>query len=365
MKRYSGVRQIVQGVYEINYRAYKKATRHFERVKACSMQEAYQIRAEKMASASRQFQISSDGTSRLHAGLSEIWDSIEKSLLSENRPRRTILRYRKTFFRLFSIFKDKKFPNMSEASRISLTFLEEYKSYYCVDLGMQGGWRAELIVVKAIIGRMYRLGYCEESAVNIRKRLKAPKAIKKAFPDISISKIKELLSFIKTDRPDYYPLIYFIVRTGRRIEESTLIERRDVVWDGIRPTQINIRWETTKMREDAPLKSLDAELENVIRQAYKEGTKHRAPWLFLNRHGKKCSQTRIRNYLKEVSQKITGVTVTPHYFRHRFFTECGKNNLPLIDVMEISGLKDVKIMNKYYEHGTVEGRANVLEKTRF
>ncbi|MDD3906214.1 MAG: site-specific integrase [Candidatus Omnitrophica bacterium] len=365
MKRYSGVRLIERGVYEINYRPYKKASRVFKRVKADSLQEADQVRAEAKAAASRQFQISSDGKSRLHAGLSEIWDSIDKSLQSENRPRRTILRYRKTFFRLFSEFKDKKFPNMQEASRISLTFLEEYKSYYCVDLGMQGGWRAELIVVKAIIGRMYRLGYCEEAAVNLRKLLQAPKAIKKSFPDIPVSKIKELLSFIKSDRPDYYPLMYFIVRTGRRIEESTLIERRDVVWNGIRPMQINIRAETTKMRENAPLKSLDAELEDVVRQAYKSSMRHKAPWLFLNKHGKKCSQTRVRNYLKESSLNIIGVEITPHYFRHRFFTECGKNNLPLIDVMEISGLKDVKIMNKYYSHGTVEGRANVLEKTGF
>lgn len=365
MKRYSGVRQKREGVYEIYFRPYRKAKRIFDTVTANSMQDAYQIRAERMAAANRQYQISSDGQSRLHAGLPEIWDSIEKNLRSENRPRRTVLRYRKTFFRLFSEFRDKKFPNMQEVSRITLTFLEEYKSYYCVDLGMQGGWRAELIVVKAIIGRMFKLGYCEEAVVNLRKHLKSPKSVKKAFPDIPVSKIKELLSFIKGDRPDYYPLMYFIVRTGRRIEETTLIERRDVIWNGIRPTQINIRAETTKMREDAPLKSLDAELEDVVRQAYKSSIRHKAPWLFLNKHGKKCSQTRVRNYLKESSLKIIGVEITPHYFRHRFFTECGKNNLPLIDVMEISGLRDVKIMNKYYSHGTVEGRANVLEKTGF
>jgi integrase len=254
---------------------------------------------------------------------------------------------------------------MQELSRVSIPFLEEYRIYYCVDLGRQGGWRAELTVVKAIIGRMYRLGYCEEAAVTMLKRLKKPKANTKEYPDIPVTKIKDLLTFIRTDRPDYFKLIYFIARTGRRIEEATLVERRDISWDGIKPIRINVRAETTKMKEKAPLDSLDAELENIIRQAYQESLKHKAPWLFLNRHGKKCSQTRIRNYLKESSLKITGVEITPHYFRHRFFTECGKNNLPLIDVMAISGLKDVKVMANYYSHSTVAGRANVLEKTRF
>lgn len=364
MKRYPGVRQIEQGVYEINYRPYKKSERVFKRVHAGSMQEASQMRAKEMTTAREQLDIAPEVKSRLYAGLPEIWDGIYRSLLSENRPKKTILRYQKTFNRLFVDFKDKKFPSMQVPSQIGLSFFEEYKNYYCVDLQRPKGWRAELIIVKAIVGRMDRLGYCSEELVKKLKTVKKPKASKKKYPDISVTKIKELLQFIKNDRPDYYNPIYFISRTGRRIEETMLIERRDISWDGIRPVRLNIRAETTKMKEEAPLESLDIDLEHLIQQANRDGLKHKALQLFLNRRGKKCKQSSIRNYLKKMSLEIIGEEITPHYFRHRFFTECANNNLPIVDVMAISGLRDLEVMTKYYCHSTSVGRANVLENTR-
>jgi len=363
MKRHTGVRQIEQGVYEINYRSGKR--RYFKRVDAISMQEAHQKRAEEMVLTMKELAVTPEEKSRLCAGLPEIWDSIHRSLLSEDRPKKTILRYQKTFNRLFVEFKQKKFLSMQVPSQIGLSYFEEYKNYYCVDLKRVKGWRAELIIVKAIINRMNRLGYCSDELVKKLKAIKKPKASKKEYPDIPATKIMELLQFIKNDRPDYYRPIRFISRTGRRIEETSLIERADVRWDGIRPVRINIRAETTKMKESAPLDSLDSDLEDIIQQAYREGLNHKAPQLFLSKQGKKCSQSRIRNYLKEVSLKIIEKEITPHYFRHRFFTECGKNNLPIVDVMAISGLKDIEVMTRYYSHSTVMGRSNVLEKTGF
>jgi integrase len=61
---------------------------------------------------------------------------------------------------------------------------------------------------------------------------------------------------------------------------------------------------------------------------------------------------------------VIGITITPHYFRHRFFTECGKANVPLADVKAISGIKDIQVLLNYYSHTTNEGQDKVLDVTR-
>ena len=123
---------------------------------------------------------------------------------------------------------------------------------------------------------------------------------------------------IKQDRPDYYYPLYFISRTGRRINETTLIEQKDVEWKGLSVVRLNIRAEITKMRQNAPLRKLDQDLEKIVSEAYKIGLKHKEPYLFLNMYGRKCTPDKVREYLKKASREVIGQEITPHYFRHRF-----------------------------------------------
>jgi hypothetical protein len=98
--------------------------------------------------------------------------------------------------------------------------------------------------------------------------------------------------------------------------------------------------------------------------AYKNSKQHKAQYLFLNRLNQKCQKSKIRDLLVETSKGLFGISIGgPHYFRHRFFTEAGKKNLPIADVMAISGLRDPKVLIEYYQHSTVDGRAKVLEET--
>lgn len=127
---------------------------------------------------------------------------------------------------------------------------------------------------------------------------------------------------------------------------------------------IEIRAETTKTKTKAPLNIFDQDLENFIREAYLSSFPHRAPYLFLNRRHKKFNQRQICLYLKKMSKEILGVAITPHYFRHRFCTECAKANLSIPDVKAISGIKDTDVLLEYYTHQTLEGKAKVLEATR-
>lgn len=159
----------------------------------------------------------------------------------EDKPRKTRLHYQKTYWRMFGDFRNLKFPHIQNHNQLTLPFFVHYKNYYCNELNRPKGLRAELIYVKAIMKRMYKLGYCSEKIIkDIAEHINKPKPNKKHYPEITNSKINELLAFIKKDRPDYYGPIYLMKRTGRRIEETTLIERRDIVWHGIKPIKINI-----------------------------------------------------------------------------------------------------------------------------
>lgn len=365
MKKYAGVKLTSAGNYQINFRITKGGQRFWDTVKASSMQEAYNLRAEFIAKNRNALQGPAAEKLRLTTGFSTVWEGIGEGLQGERKPRKTYLHYQKTFWRMFGDFRSLKFPYIENSNQLSLAFFEQYKNYYCNELGRPRGLRAELIIVKAIMKRMYRLGYCSEKIIkDIAEHIKKPKPNKKQYPDITNSKISELLAFIRKDRSDYYRPIYFMKRTGRRVEETTLIEKRDVIWSGIKPIRINIREETTKTDEYAPLNKLDTELEVFISQAYKDSSKHLSPYLFLTKQGKKFNQRRICEYLKEASDKIIGIKITSHYFRHRYWVECGKSNVPIIDAMAISGNKDSDVVIAFYSHSTNDGLAKVLELTR-
>ena len=68
--------------------------------------------------------------------------------------------------------------------------------------------------------------------------------------------------------------------------------------------------------------------------------------------------------MKDVSEKIIGTKITSHYFRHRYWVECGKNGVPIVDAMAISGNKDPDVVIAFYSHSTNDGLAKVLELTR-
>jgi len=365
MKRYVGIKETKAGNYQVNFRLSKGGRRFWETVEANSMQEASNKRAEMIVRKQKELETPEAEKLRLTSGFSDVWEGINDGLLGERKPRKTLLHYQKVFWRMFGEFRSLKFPYIQNPSQLTLAFFEQYKSYYSNELNRPKGLRGELIYVKAIMKRMYKLGFCSEKIIkDIAEHIKKPRPNKKQYPEISNSKINELLAFIKQDRPEYYRPVYFMKRTGRRVEETTLIERRDVIWEGIKPVKINIRAEITKTDEYAPLNKLDSELESFISQAYKESAKHKAPYLFLTKRGKKLYQHRICDYLKEVSEKIVGVKITNHYFRHRYWVECGKNNVPIVDAMAISGNKDPDVVIAFYSHSTSEGLAKVLELTR-
>lgn len=366
MKKYSGIRETEAGTYELNCRPFKGAKREFTRIQAGSKQEASIKRAEWITSLIKAKEPATE--QRANGSFAEAWASLERNMEGDKLPYRTKHKFGMVFNRLFIDFRAKRFIHITTPAQLSLPFFEEYKGYYSTDLGRPEGVRTEMTFVKAIVRRLRKLGYCSEQVVKSLELVRIPKPTKKHYPEITDTKMKEFFTRIKVERPDFYDAAFFMLKTGRRIEETTLIERKDVVWSGINPIKINIRAEITKTDTAAPLTYLDEELTSLIRGAYQKSSKYKAPYLFLAQsqryHGvaaAKIRQWSIQQFLGNLSEEVLGVRITPHYFRHRFCTKAGMNNLPLVDAMAISGIRDVKILTQYYSHSTTTGQAKVLE----
>ncbi|NQU73483.1 MAG: site-specific integrase [Candidatus Omnitrophica bacterium] len=362
-KKTKGVHHIQGDIYRIDYQV--AGNRNQQWIKATSLKEAKIIRAEHIVGLRKQMPVPENEQSRFNATFEEVWGKLHADLQADGLPRKTFLRYRKVFERVCD-FRNKKYPHIKSVSQVTLPFLTEYRGYFVNTLkrSPNGGLRAELIVLKAMLRRLKRLGFCDKTIIESLDELKRPKGGKKMYPNITNSQIKNLLNYINKNKPCYYYPIYFMCRTGRRVEETTLIERRDIVWAGLNPSKINIRPETTKTKEETPLERIDEDLAKVMKEAYNFGSKHKTVYLFCNNRGKKCSSRTLLRHLSDVSQKIIGIKITPHYFRHRFLTECGKANVPLIDTMNIAGIKDTNVVTKYYSHTTTDGQDKVLAVTR-
>lgn len=259
-KKYEGVREKVKGKrYEIYFRPFKGSKKIHRNIEASSLSEAYYKRQEIIEAYRNEIGMAEEDKSHLSASFAEVWEKLHRDLLTENKPDKTKSHYKHTFWRMFGEFREKRYPNIQRPSQLTLPFFREYRNYYANDLNRPDGIRAELIFVKAIMRRLYMLGYCKEDLIKKLNEIKKPRPKKKEYPNISKSEIKSFLQRIKAGRTDYYYPLAFIARTGRRIAETTLIKKEDVEFRGLKPVRINIKAETTKSKEKAPLMRLDTD----------------------------------------------------------------------------------------------------------
>ena len=294
----------------------------------------------------------------------QAWESLKRDLECEGMMKSTVSRYWHTYWRMFGEFRLKGYGHIEGFEGLAVPFFREYRNYYGCDLGRQRGLRAELAMMTAVVRRLYMLGYCTEDLARQVGSMRKPPPRKKDYPDIPRKALKRVLRRIKRRRPDYYRMILFMARTGRRVNEVSLLKKTDVIFYRRRAVKVNVRPETTKTREPAPLSRLDDELAGLVKEAYEAST---GEWLFCNKRGTRCWPSKVREYLRRAAVKVLGPDmgpkITPHYFRHRFCTECGKAGVSMVDVKAIAGIKDTKVLTHYYCHATMEGQDRVLAVT--
>lgn len=346
--RYPGIRCVKDNVYEISYYPYPGAPRTWRRIEAGSLHEAYIKRADLMSQYGKDSPAVSLSFPQLKARL-------EQKLKADNLTPKSIKNYTGKFDKMTSFLAAKGIVNINQLTRV---LVESYKQYVVSE--HPASWRDELTKIKAIVRKLVDIGCCEESIYKMLCEFKKPPRSKKLYKDITKKQIAKLLKFIEKDRPDYYGITYVIARLGWRIGQTLSIKRENIKWHKNTPIELQVDPQDTKTKVPFIFRGIDRELAEVIKCCSLHNS---SLYLFPNRAGRKHNVGHYRDYLKVVSRKVIGVTLTPHDFRHVFCTTMLKEGHAPRDIMAITGHRDTDSFN-IYTHPTSEGTKKVIEKSR-
>ncbi|MDD5737726.1 MAG: tyrosine-type recombinase/integrase [Candidatus Omnitrophica bacterium] len=165
------------------------------------------------------------------------------------------------------------------------------------------------------------------------------------------------------DDPSYGDITRFLVRTGRRIDETTRYEKADVICNEQgKPLYIKVRAEITKTKDDGEI-PLDEELAETVSTAQAKNPKQK--FLFTNRFGRKVAPTAyIEHCLRPICRRegIKG-NITPHCFRYYVVNKLLNAGVNPKDAMQITGHIDIGSFLSYLK-STKEGTQRALAATK-
>ncbi|MFW5887612.1 MAG: tyrosine-type recombinase/integrase [Bacteriovoracia bacterium] len=354
-KRYMGIREISKGVYEINFRPFKKAERIYKRIRAKSAREANDIKIRMMADYGDE--VGGKGKEIKRVNFQALESHLLRDLNGDRVRKKTILRALNTFDTFFRKYLPLKYPDARGLDDLTGPIFNNYKNFVVNDL-KRTGWRSELSTLKAIMNRFFRIGICPEHVYEMIRRIKKPPAIQKEYVELTKEDKRNLLDFIKRDKPRFYGVTYFLMRLGWRIEETVSVKRANIKFEAGKPISIKHEVITRKNKRTFVLNDLDEGLEKVIECcAINRGSS----WLFTNTLGNKVTANSYREYLAKISEKVLGKRLTPHNFRHSLVTEAGLKRMPIRDLMAVTGHLDIGVVLSVYSHSTSKGRKSILK----
>ncbi len=65
--------------------------------------------------------------------------------------------------------------------------------------------------------------------------------------------------------------------------------------------------------------------------------------------------------MNKVSMAVIGRKVNPHDFRRSLVTIVGRNNIPMRDLMAVTGHEDIGTLLRHYQQTSNEGRMAILK----
>ena len=357
-KKYTGVYPRGNNSFRISY--YAAGKREYETVEASSEGEAFAIRLQRLAAVSGRFQkivsindITLDGALQHYLG--------KEVLLDEVTRQRSVCIYN----HLLDYIKP-NYPSVKFVNQVTADLGKQYKDHL-LDLVKAGkktasGINTDITKLRAIFACFLRYGFVPKNVfkevAKISRKQAKPK--KKHLP--SDQEISIILAAAKGD-PSYEELVYFLKRVGRRIEEASTYEKKDVSVDETgKPVRLKVRGEITKTDEDSYLQ-FDDELAEIIRKALAKnpGSKH----LFTNKYGRKIARQTFATYFLDRVCREKGIQnrITPHCFRYYVVNALLAAGIKFIDAMKITGHVDLESFLSY-QTSTDEGLQKALAVTR-
>jgi integrase len=362
MSKRDGLRRIKDDVWECSYYPSPGAGRKWKRVRASSKREAMIARLKLM-----EMRRESIPNNLEDLPFEEARRRLEVKCKTDGNSFRTIYHnLLPKFDSLFGRFLSKEFPTIASLSQFkgsAKAIFEQYHRWVVVDCGRSAGWRDELGKIKSIFAKLHAIGFCDASVLEILKTFKKPKANKKQYKPISKDQQLTLLSHIKADRPDYYGITYMAMRLGWRRGQIIAIKNKNIEWAGLRPIAIYCEPGDMKTKEPFKLDTIDGELATIIKNSHLMSKSQNSDWLFPNRNGRKHHANHYTEYMAKVSEKVLGLHLSPHDFRHSFCTTRLAEGCTEEDVMAITGHRTRESF-RIYTHRTSEGVKKVVANSK-
>jgi len=353
-KKYPGIRKRGQDRYEVSY--YVSGKRITETVIASNEKDAYIFKLRRLANSGRNVILDKESQEITFAQALEQYLTSTEKLLTLNTQQRSVCIYNH-----FLDFLKETSPEFCFVHQVSGKVAKRYKEHLLALPGKSpSGMNTDITKLRAIFKKFIEFGFIRENPFyaieKIPNRLARP--VKKHLP--TDYEIRQILDYTSND-PSYREITRFLVRVGRRIEETCLYEKKDVLKDREgRPIKIKIRPEIAKNRFAEEL-SLDDELAEVVKEALHKNSKIR--YLFTNKEKRKIAQNTYRLYLQEICTSNKLNKITPHCFRYYVCNKLLNSGVNLKDAMAITGHLDLQSFMSYIKT-TEKGKQKALKFTR-
>ena len=232
----------------------------------------------------------------------------------------TIERYRYILSRVLG-FINKPTKDITEGDLNE--FLETYKRLRCVSNSTLEGTR---LCISSFFTWLHERGYIKKNPSKGVDPIKVPKAIKRAYSDEELEKIKQHC-FTLRDKA----IVEFLYTTGVRISELTALNREDIRVD---EKAIIVYGKGAKEREVYMTDVSCMYLSEYLRQRKDESealfVSNKAPYHRLSPSG-------VRSMLKKLGETARIEKVHPHRFRTTCATNLLRKGMPIEEVSQILG----------------------------
>lgn len=355
-KKYAGVRRRGECSFEINY--YVNRQRKTETIKAHSEGEAYAVKLQRIT----QFSGLKDSSEQVIPDDVTLEGAFNRYEDTERFLKSCTVQRSRCVYNHFLDFLKVSYPNLKFVHQVSGDVGNAYKN--CLlskpDKTASGiNW--DITKLRAIFACYVRYKFIKENP--FKKVEKIPRRLakekEKYLPtDLDVAKIRQGIQ----GHPDYAEITEFILRTGRRIDETANYKRTDLVVDELGEIiALRIRREITKAQFESSELLLDDSLREVIKKAVAKNAD--SQYLFTNRWGRQIWSNTYRDFLKTLCRNL-GIkgNITPHCFRYYVVNKLTESGIKLKDAMAITGHVDIQSF-LHYQKSTREGQLKALKIT--
>jgi integrase/recombinase XerC len=185
-------------------------------------------------------------------------------------------------------------------------------------------------------------------AQNFAKAVKSPRLPKKLPGVLQVHEINSFLDFEFEDTPEGerdHAIFELLYATGMRVSEIAGLRLRDL------DPESGVMRITGKGKKERTVffgSTAASAIKRYLNRRHELIDKEPSEWIFLNSHGSRLSETRIRQILNQYLLKLAmQKRISPHSFRHSFATHLLNAGADLRWIQELLGHSSLSTTQKY------------------